>query len=200
MSETIAVPTDAMKRPPPAVVARRAPAAQADATDRLATLFDAHHEALYRLARRMAPDAEEARDLVQEAFLRAARSVASVPSDDAGARSWLMRVIVNLCRDRRRRLTVRRHAAETVLHPPRAAEAVGESGPESRAIARTTVGAALAELPPRRRAVVVLHELEERPVAEIAQLLGLARVTVRWHLSAGRKQLAALLSPGGMSR
>lgn len=200
MSETIALPTRAMNRPPEAAVARRAPDARADAADRLAALFDAHHDALYRLARRMAPDAEEARDLVQEAFLRAARSVASVPSDDAGARSWLMRVVVNLCRDRRRRLAVRRRAAETVLHPPRESEAGAESGPEARAVARTTVGAALGELPPRRRAVVVLHELEERPVAEIAQILGLARVTVRWHLSAGRKQLSALLSPGGMSR
>ncbi len=198
MSETIAVPTDAMNRPSDAIVARRASAGRVEATDRLATLFDAHHDALYRLARRMASDAEEARDLVQEAFLRAARRPASVPPDDAGARSWLMRVVVNLCRDRRRRLAVRRRAAETVLHPPRESEAAGESGPESRAVARSAVGSALAELPPRRRAVVVLHELEERPVAEIAKLLGLARVTVRWHLSVGRKQLAALLSPGGM--
>ena len=170
--------------------------ATADPVDRLAALFDAHHGALYRLARRMVSDAEEARDLVQEAFLRAARKAPSIPPDEDGARAWLTRVVVNLCRDRRRRVEVRRRAASTVLRP---AEASAESGPESRALARTTVQTALAELPPRRRAVVVLHELEERPVDEIARLLGLARVTVRWHLSAGRKHLAALLSPGGLS-
>lgn len=195
MSETIAVTTDLMDRPDQAP-APRAPARLADPVDRLGALFDAHHDALYRLARRMASDAEEARDLVQEAFLRAARSTGSLPADDDGARAWLFRVVVNLCRDRRRRLDVRRRAAETVLRPAPSAEESG-GGPESRALARNAITTALAELPPRRRAVVVLHELEERPVAEISRLLGVTRVTVRWHLSAGRKQLASLLSPGG---
>jgi RNA polymerase sigma-70 factor (ECF subfamily) len=177
----------------------RATADRSAPVERLGGLFDAHHDALYRLARRMASDAEEARDLVQEAFLRAARSPGSLPPEDDAARSWLFRVVVNLCRDRRRRLTVRRRAAETVLRPAPPAEDTGGGGPESRALARNAVTTALAELPPKRRAVVVLHELEERTVAEIARLLGVTRVTVRWHLSAGRKQLAALLSPGGMS-
>lgn len=166
----------------------------ADPAERLGALFDAHHARLYRLARRMVADAEEARDLVQEAFLRAARHFGSVPAEEAGAGAWLSRVVVNLCLDRRRRLEVRRRAAETVLRP---VEAAAESGPESRAVARLAVERALATLPPRRRAVVVLHELEERPVAEIARLLDLARVTVRWHLAAGRRDLAAQLLPGG---
>jgi RNA polymerase sigma-70 factor, ECF subfamily len=197
VSETIAVPRD---RPPAArqAAAIRAAADRSDPIDRLGRLFDAHHDALYRLARRMASDAEEARDLVQEAFLRAARSAGALPPEDDAARAWLFRVVVNLCRDRRRRLDVRRRAAETVLRPAPTAEATG-GGPESRALARDAVSTALAELPPKRRAVVVLHELEERTVAEIARLLGVTRVTVRWHLMAGRKQLAALLSPGGMS-
>lgn len=165
-----------------------------DPSERLGALFDAHQARLYRLARRMVADAEEARDLVQEAFLRAARRLGSVPADEPGAGAWLARVVVNLCRDRGRRLEVRRRAAATVLRP---VEAAPESGPESRAVARRAVQTALAALPPRRRAVVVLHELEERPVAEIASLLGLARVTVRWHLAAGRKDLAARLLTGG---
>ena len=52
---------------------------------------------------------------------------------------------------------------------------------------------ALAMLSPRRRAVVVLRELEDRSVEEIAKLLGIGRVTVRWHLAAGRKHLARIL-------
>ena len=47
--------------------------------------------------------------------------------------------------------------------------------------------------PGRRRAVVVLHELEGAPPARIARLLGLRPATVRWHLSVGRKELARLL-------
>jgi RNA polymerase sigma-70 factor (ECF subfamily) len=57
------------------------------------------------------------------------------------------------------------------------------------------VRAAIAQLPPRQRAVIVLYELEERSVAEIASELRLASVTVRWHLSAARKRLAQLLAP-----
>jgi DNA-directed RNA polymerase specialized sigma24 family protein len=42
--------------------------------DRLGTLFDVHHQRLYRLARRMSRSTDEARDLMQDAFLRAART------------------------------------------------------------------------------------------------------------------------------
>jgi len=140
---------------------------QETASDRLADLFDAHHERLFRLARRLAGDREEARDLVQETFLRAARRPGSLPAESTGGEAWLVRTLVNLCRDRHRRLLVRR---------------------------------ALALLPARRRAVVVLHELEGLPVAGVARLLGIAQVTVRWHLSAARKQLAAALLGGGGAR
>lgn len=174
---------------------RSGQAGAAEPIDRLADLFDACHDRLYRLARRLVSDPEEARDLVQETFLRAARRAPSLPADGRGAEAWLTRVAVNLCRDRHRRLAVRRREAPGLAAP----DVDPASSPESRAAARATVQAALAALPPKRRAVVVLHELEERPVSEIARLLGLARVTVRWHLSAGRKHLAAILAPGGPS-
>lgn len=158
------------------------------AGERLAALFDAHHGRLYRLARRLARDAEEARDLVQETFLRAARRPAAVPAGEPGGEAWLVRVLVNLCRDRARRLGVRArvHAAISAL--------ADTTGPEPALVARATVAAALARLTPRRRAVVALHELEELPVERVALLLGIARVTVRWHLSAARSQLRAQLA------
>jgi RNA polymerase sigma-70 factor (ECF subfamily) len=160
--------------------------------DQLGDLFDAHQARLYRLARRLTADAEEARDLVQEAFLRAARARGGVPAHAAEA--WLARVVVNLCRDQRRRRAVRgRPPAE--LAPQAAAD------PESAAVARATVQAALAHLSPRRRAVVALHELEGMAVADVARLLGVTRVTVRWHLSAARKDLRRLLQvPEGSAR
>lgn len=157
------------------------------ATDRLARLFDAHHERLFRLARRLSSDREEARDLVQEAFLRAARNPKAVPEGDQPEEAWLVRTLVNLCRDRFRRLGVRSRAASEIRREPVSAH------PEEAAVARATVTAALARLSPRRRAVVVLHELEGAAVREVARLLGVAEVTVRWHLLAARRDLASLL-------
>ncbi len=166
---------------------------------RLGALFDAHQARLHRLARRMLADGEEARDLVQETFVRAARRLAAVPAADGDAAAWLTRVLVNLCRDRRRRLTVRRREAPGLEHHLGSSAAARESSVEGRLAARSAVEAALARLSPRRRAVVVLHEIEERSVAEIAHLLGLARVTVRWHLAVARRDLAATLLTGDRS-
>lgn len=154
------------------------------ANERLAALFDAHSLRLYHLARRMARDHEEARDLVQEAFLRAARRASSLPEEESEAEAWLVRVLINLCRDRARRLAVRSRPHPAPLEPT-----VGEPG--AAVVARATLTAALARLTPRRRAVLVLRELEGVPVERIAELLGIARVTVRWHLAAARAALAA---------
>jgi DNA-directed RNA polymerase specialized sigma24 family protein len=42
----------------------------------------------------------------------------------------------------------------------------------------------------------VLHEIEGMPAREVARLLGIAEVTVRWHLLAARRELASLLLAG----
>ena len=170
-----------------------APTDRADAADRLGLLFDRHHQSLHRLALRMLSDPEEARDLVQEAFLRAARTLGRIPSEDEPARKWLVRIAVNLCRDRYRRRDVRKRFRES--HRAEAPERSPEPSPEEEVVARRAVHAALAALDPRRRAVVILHELEERSTAEVAETLGIAVVTVRWHLSRARRELADRLAP-----
>src|SRR5262245_14756079 len=134
--------------------------------DRLASLFDAHHERLYRLARRLVPTADDALDLVQETFLRAARSPESVPSGNTGEEAWLVRVLVNIRRDQWRKTAVRnRHNSSTTTRETH--------NPEAALIARTMVWQALDQLPPRRRAIVVMHELDALSVPAIASLLGI---------------------------
>ncbi len=165
---------------------------QADPVERLGALFDAHQPRLYGLARRLSRDPEEARHLVQETFLRAARRPASIPETTQGAEAWLVRILVNLCRDRWRRLKVRREA----IHQP--IWSMGNSpDPESVASARSAVQQALARLRPRTRAIVVMHEIEGRSNTEIAAVLGMSEVTVRWHVATGRSKLRKELSHDG---
>ncbi len=158
--------------------------------DRLADLFDVHHQRLYRLARRMCGHPEEAHDLVQESFLRAARHARRLPTSSSGAEAWLVRTLVNLCRDGYRRAEVRQRAAETVLRDD---SETPSDATEDRLIHRQAVRDALTSLNPKRRAIVVLHELEDRPMREVARLLGITPVTARWHLAKARRQLAAVL-------
>ena len=160
-----------------------------DPAERLAAMFDAHHQRLFRLARRLTPGAEEARDLVQETFLRAARAHRSIPRGSEEA--WLVRVLVNIRRDEwRRDATRKRIDPEGAAHESR-----GESSDQEAAlIAKTTVWKALEQLPVRRRAIVVMYELEGQAIPSIAKLLGVNAVTVRWHLSRGRKEMASWIS------
>src|SRR6187549_551469 len=118
-------------------------------TDRLAELFDSHQNRLFHLALRLCSDREEARDLVQEAFLRAARQPGSVPEGEPGGEAWLVRTLVNLCKDRYRRLAVRSRAREELSRVGRE-----QAHPEEAHVARATVQAALAQLSPRRRAAI----------------------------------------------
>src|SRR5437868_2853432 len=151
-------------------------------------MFDAHHQRLFRLARRLSPGVEEARDLVQETFLRAARSEPSIPHDSEEA--WLVRVLVNIKRDEwRREAAKKRIDPEGESHAARAKS----SDHETALIAKTTVWRALEQLPPRRRAIVVMYELEGATIPAIAKLLGVNAVTVRWHLSKGRRELARVV-------
>lgn len=159
-----------------------------DVTGRLETLFDAHHQRLYRLARRLARTPEDAKDLVQETFLRAARSPGSIPEGASREEAWLVRVLINICRDRWRKTAVRTRA-----HAYELPSEVSGDNPEAAVLARATVWRALDLLPPRRRAAIVLYELEGTSIAAIAAMLGVTPVTVRWHLSRGRRELARVL-------
>ena len=159
----------------------------ADDSARLGSLFDAHHQRLYRLARRLSRTGEDASDLVQETFLRAARHISSVPPGAGSEEAWLVRVLINLARDRWRQQAVRKRGADDVAFTTTPVMADSESA----VLARSIIWQALERLHPRRRAIIVLYEIEGATIPAIARLLGVAAVTVRWHLSIGRRELAA---------
>lgn len=162
-----------------------------DGPARVGALFDAHHQRLFKLARRLSRSAEDARDLVQETFLRAAKSPGSIPSGASPEEAWLVRVLINICRDRWRQSAVRSRARRNGH-----LTADAQPDPEPALMARSMVWQALDELPPRRRAILILYELEGAAIPAIAKLLGVSPVTVRWHLSIGRREMAKALEKG----
>jgi RNA polymerase sigma-70 factor (ECF subfamily) len=166
------------------------PAANGQPDDRLGEIFSAHAQRLYRLARRLSSNPDDARDLVQETFVRALRNVDAVPRHAEEA--WLVRVLVNLARDRWKQKATRARLVAVHGRP-----SGPQRDPESAMVARALVWQAMTTLAPRRRAVVVMHELEGASVMEIAGLLGISQVTVRWHLSRGRRDIRQFLIAAG---
>jgi RNA polymerase sigma factor (sigma-70 family) len=173
-------------------VARVLPAVEIDKPgERLTALFDVHQARLYRLARRLAPSADDALDLVQETFLRAAQFPKSIPFGATKEEAWLVRVLINIRRDQWRKRSVRDRHNKTALRNNQLE--TGSRNPEAMLIARTAVWQALDVLPPRRRAIIVMHELEDLAIPAIASLLGISAITVRWHLSVGKHELTGVL-------
>ena len=160
--------------------------------ERLMALYEAHEDRLYRLARRLTPSADEADDLLQDTFLRAARSLKAIPTGHAKEEAWLVRVLVNIRRDQWRRAAVRRRSAAILGGGETAA---GDVNLESALIAKQAVWRALDALHPRRRAIVIFSELDGMSPSAIGTLLGVSTMTVRWHLSMGRRDLKRILAP-----
>lgn len=173
--------------------AERVPSGTTTQNDRVIALFDAHADRLYRLARRLAPSVDEARDLVQEVFLRVASASRPVPHGRSAEEAWLVRILINIRRHQWRKDTVRRR--EAAQSGPPLAET---PSPEASYVRRMTVWRALEALSPRRRAIVVLHELDAMPASAIASLLGITTITVRWHLARGRHELAKRIRETGV--
>ncbi len=140
------------------------------AVDRLGSLFDVHRARLYRLARRLAPSKDDALDLVQETFLKAAQFPKSIPFGVANEEAWLVRVLINIRRDQWRRTSMRDRHDRAASGGDGVAKSGGD--PEAALIARNAIWQALDALAPRRRAIVVMVELEGLGIPAVASLFG----------------------------
>ena len=154
-----------------------------------AALVSLHRERLWAVALRTLGDRDDAADALQDALLKAYRSAASFRGE-AAVSTWLHRIVVNACLDRVRR----RQARPTVPLPDYADQAL--ANPTDVFATRDTaldVQAALAELPAEQRAALVLVDVQGYPVAEAAEILGVAVGTVKSRCARGRARLAVRL-------
>ena len=142
-----------------------------------AWLFRDEYPAIVRTAYLMLGDRQAAEDVAQEAFVRLyARWRRVSRYERPGA--WVRRVAIRLASRARRR-------------PRPATLTEGAARPEPTA--DPDLRRALLALPANQRAAVVLHYLEDLPVAEVAALMGCAASTAKVHLHRARRRLAELL-------
>ena len=141
------------------------------------------------LARRILGNAADAEDVAQEAMLRVwVHAPRWQPL--AAFRTWLTRVTVNLCLDRKRRAPwVELEAAGDIVDPALNATEQAELGERDRLVA-----AAIADLPQRQRAAIVLTYSEGMSNAQVADVLGTSVSAVETLLVRGKQNLRRALA------
>lgn len=181
MAKTVPSPTPAV-----AVAATTASPATADL---VVELFEREGRSLVRLARLFVDDRNAAEDLVQEAFIRLARSAHRI-RDSSKAAAYLRSIVLNLARDHNRRglVSLRHHL------PLDAARASTEDTIELNEDHREVIDA-LRDLPHRQRNCIVLRYYDELGIDGIAEVLRISRNSVKTHLTRGLATLEARLGP-----
>ena len=150
-------------------------------------LVERHKQKAYRIAFDFSRDREEAKDLSQDAFLKAYMNINKFDGR-SGFYTWFYRILVNVCLDYRRRKqrapsesyeekiesgAELNHGSDAVPLP----EQMVAAGQVSR-----KVGAALEALPPKQRTAFILRNHEGLSIREIAQTMQTAEGTVKVHL------------------
>ena len=152
-------------------------------------LVAATSAATYTLAYRLLGDEEDARDVVQETYLRAYRGIGRFRGD-AQFETWLYRITANCASTALGRSRRHRHA-ELAEDAP-LADPDGRHDPETQADARALrerLVDALADLPPRLRQVVVLRDVYDLPHQAIAAELGISETAAKVRLHRARRRL-----------
>jgi RNA polymerase sigma-70 factor, ECF subfamily len=154
------------------------------------TLFAKHHGEIYAYLMRMMRDPEVAADMTQDAFVKAYRNYASLEKPE-NARAWLYQIAHRVALDEIRRRKIIRFlpwTGESKGSAPSAEHLVMEgrlSGDMQRALAR---------IPERQRAALLLAELHDLTGLELASALGVSHVAARALLTRARESLRQALA------
>ncbi|MCZ6679597.1 MAG: sigma-70 family RNA polymerase sigma factor [Candidatus Poribacteria bacterium] len=157
-----------------------------------------YHDRTYRLAQRFVPNAEDALDITQDAFVRAYQGL---PDFERKSQfySWLYRITVNLCIDFLRKYSRREmmtYALESDDLPMMNIADLSLTSPSKVVENKELLGylrRAILQLPPKQRQIVILRHWEGLPLKEIAHSLGRSSGTVKAHLFHAHRNLRKLL-------
>ncbi len=163
-----------------------AKAARAGDQNAFAGLVRLHQRRAYLVARAIVTVHEDAEDAVQEGFVKAYQAIGRFDTSQ-GFGPWLNRIVANAALDiaRRRKVRTTEELTDALKSPFR--------NPAEHAELKERLASALAELPERARAVIVMHDVEGFTHAEIGEVLGIPGGTARSDLHHARFKLRGLL-------
>ena len=144
---------------------------------------------VFRLISRFFRSREDVEDLAQDVFLKLFTRIDQVRPDENFS-GWLARVTVNTCYDELRKTRRRKTAMETYGPQPFSEPSVApiEANVHGKALM------AVQNLDPKLRIPLILKEVEELSVEEIARTMGLTQTNVKVRLFRARKKLATMIS------
>jgi len=152
-------------------------------------LVQRYQEVLFRHALGMVQDADQAADLVQDAFVRAFTELKRC-RDPARFGGWVFRILANRCRDYLKSAGRRSVPLDGALAAPRAAEA--DRAHEQRELSEV-LSRALAALPASQREALLLKHVEECSYEEMAERLGASVSALKMRVMRAREALQNLL-------
>lgn len=160
-----------------------------------------HHRTIYRYILSIVGDADEAKDLTQETFLRAHDKLSGL-QDRHKLLPWLYRIATNCCYDHFRQASFRRCSqsldaerdAESTLGEPAEADAPRLDKLMEQDQMSSCVQKYLMELPDAHRAVILLRDAEGLSNPEVADMLGISLATAKIRLHRARAKLRSALN------
>jgi RNA polymerase sigma-70 factor (ECF subfamily) len=181
-----------MDTPAPVEDAELAAQVLAGHPDAFTGLVERYEQAVYHLALRTLRDTEEAKDVTQETFFKAYRSLHTYRPAKRFS-TWIFAICYHAAIDR-----INRRKRFTSDEMPDYADAA--PGPEALAVSRSeseTLLAAIDGLPAKYRTVITLYHLQGKQYEEIATVLKLPLGTVKTHLHRAKEMLRARLTAAG---
>jgi RNA polymerase sigma-70 factor (ECF subfamily) len=164
-------------------------------------LIDRYERRALSVAYRLLGNLHDALEVTQEAFVRAYRGLDRLVNPDRFG-AWLLRIVTNMSLNRRRarrpRLTIENGTLDSAAVDDVIADngGVANERPSARMVTRELaerIREALAQLPERQRAALVLYSVEQLPQRQVAQILGCSVEAVKWHVFQARKKLKICL-------
>jgi RNA polymerase sigma-70 factor (ECF subfamily) len=157
-------------------------------------LVETYQGYAFSLAVRYLGNEEDARDVVQDTFIRIWKRLSTFDFR-CKFTTWMYRIVINLCHDRNKALNRQKKFLDFNSlgdFPDLFSAAIAPIDLENESIRKelgTIIAALAGELPPRQRSIFVLRDLQDLSVAEVSQILRISKNSVKSNLSHARQKI-----------